>query len=205
MKVLDFNLYKKKYRKQNNKFIKQSRKYSLIKLLPIVIFATCTGLYTQVIKVETIIFLWVLYIAAILMKYYVVDKENKKYLNMTQEQVDILSGKNFEKYLKPHFEKLGYNVMLTPDTNDYGADLILSNDTEKVAVQAKRYKGKVGNSAVQEVVGAMHYYKCDRAIVVTNSFFTPNAVNLADRCNVELWDRNILKKKFNIKNQRIRE
>ena len=45
----------------------------------------------------------------------------------------------------------------------------------------------------------MYYYKSDRAMVITNSFFTPNAINLAKKCNVELWDRNTLKKQFNIK------
>ena len=36
-------------------------------------------------------------------------------------------------------------------------------------------------------------------LVVTNSFFTNAARELAQANNVELWDRNDIKNKFNIK------
>lgn len=65
-------------------------------------------------------------------------------------------------------------------------------------MQCKRYKGKVGISAVQEVLGAKGYYKADKAMVITNSYFTPNAIKLANANDVELWDRNDLINKFNL-------
>lgn len=123
-------------------------------------------------------------------------RKRKQYLSSSLYKIDKMDGKIFEEYLAAHFHSLGYKVTLTPASNDYGADLLLSKDGEKIAVQAKRYNGKVSNAAIQEVSAAMRYYKCDKGMVITNSFFTSNAVKLAKECDIELWDRNDLKNKF---------
>jgi len=55
-------------------------------------------------------------------------------------------------------------------------------------VQCKFYSHPVGVSAVQQVVGGMAYYDCDRAMVITNNTFTRQAKELAERNDVELLD-----------------
>lgn len=117
---------------------------------------------------------------------------NIRYLRSPLSTIDNMTGEEFENYLKIYFESIGYKVKKTPASNDYGADLYCKNKNEVVVVQAKRYEGKVGNSAVQEVVAAREYYEADRCMVVTNSYFTKNAVNLAEVNQVELWDRDRL-------------
>jgi HJR/Mrr/RecB family endonuclease/uncharacterized protein (DUF697 family) len=114
------------------------------------------------------------------------DRQELGYL---VERVDLMSGEQFEEFLAECFQRLGYDVKTTPKTNDFGADLILTKDDRKTVVQAKRYKSKVGNSAVQEVVAAIQYYGANEAIVVTNSQFTTNARGLAKANNVQLWER----------------
>lgn len=110
-----------------------------------------------------------------------------------------MTGIEFEEFLKAHFQSLGYRVTLTQASHDYGADLILKDrNGEKTAVQAKKYSGKVGIKAVQEISGAVGYYGADKAIVVTNSYFTSSAVQLAKSNAVELWDRNQLIQRFQI-------
>jgi restriction system protein len=42
---------------------------------------------------------------------------------------------------------------------------------------------------VQEITAAMAHYNATHAMIVTNSFFTSNAVNLARENYVELVDR----------------
>lgn len=116
-----------------------------------------------------------------------------RYLNSSLSRIDKMSGEEFEVYLKTFFEKKGYTVELTPLSNDYGADLVCSKKEEVIVVQAKRYEGNVGNSAVQEIVAAKEYYEADRCIVVTNSYFTKNAVGLAEANDVELWDRDVVR------------
>ena len=99
-----------------------------------------------------------------------------------------LDGHQFEAYLKKLFEALNYTVIRTKLSGDQGADLVLSIDNEKTVVQVKKYNGDVSNKAIQEVVAAKNYYKADKALVVTNSFFTKGAIDLALANKVELWD-----------------
>lgn len=122
-----------------------------------------------------------------------------KYLNKRIGEIDRMDGSEFERYLAAHFRRLGYDVTEIGGANDYGADLILRKRGRTTVVQAKRYKGGVSNTAVQEVHGARTFYKADAAMVVTNSYFTKNAQALADACDVILWDRNSIKQEFGIK------
>lgn len=69
-----------------------------------------------------------------------------------------------------------------------GADVIAYKDNIKYVIQVKFYNNPVGNKAVQEVVGAIGMYKANKGIVVTNSTFTPSAVELAQANNIELVD-----------------
>ncbi|MCT4584069.1 MAG: restriction endonuclease [Peptostreptococcaceae bacterium] len=118
--------------------------------------------------------------------------------------IDKMSGLTFEKYLEVIFKKEGYRVVRTQYAGDYGADLIIEKEGIKTIVQAKRYKSKVGIKAVQEVVPSIRYYECDRAMVITNSFYTKQAINLARANDVELWNRNDLIEKL-VKNNSKKE
>jgi len=120
--------------------------------------------------------------------------EQQKLAKSGIADIDKMDGKTFEKYLKVFFEKLGYKVERTKYIGDYGADLVATNNGIKTVIQAKRYKSKVGIKGVQEAVASKGYYKCDRAMVVTNNYFTNQARTLASRNKVELWDRKILVK-----------
>lgn len=107
-----------------------------------------------------------------------------------RDKRDRSDGRNFEEFLHGLFDRLGYD--LTRTTGDYGADLVIAKDGRRDAVQAKRSSKDVGVKAVQEVVGAQSYYRCQGAFVVTNRGFTP-AVRKLERANgVELWDRQAL-------------
>lgn len=127
------------------------------------------------------------------------EKERKLYLRSRISAIDHMSGEAFERLLKAHFEQLGYRAALTPKTNDYGADLVLQKGGVKTIVQAKRYQGKIGNKAVQEIVAAKGHYRATSCMVVTNSYFTANARQLAADNNVILWDRKTLIQNFQIK------
>lgn len=118
----------------------------------------------------------------------------RRVLQTGMATVDRMSGIEFESFLKSHFEALGYHVATTPKTGDYGADLVLARGREKIVLQAKRYAGKIGIAAIQQIVAAKSYYGAGKAIVVTNNYFTRNAAELARRNGVELWDRNKLQK-----------
>ena len=104
-------------------------------------------------------------------------------------ELNQLSGTEFESFLAGLFRAQGYAAELTPLTGDYGADLILIKDGRRIAVQAKRYVGSVGVSAVQEALSGQAYYQCDDAWVVTTGAFTTNARELAKKSSVKLIGR----------------
>ncbi|WP_430786940.1 restriction endonuclease [Virgibacillus flavescens] len=106
--------------------------------------------------------------------------------------VDEMPGRKFEEYLQVLLRSRGYKASLTPETGDYGADLILSTQKKKIIVQAKRYKKNVGIKAVQEIASAKSHYRAEECWVITNSFFTQAAKNLALSNKVRLIDRNEL-------------
>ena len=121
----------------------------------------------------------------------------KKYINSGLDVVDKMSGTEFEEFLLVHFKQMGYRSRLTPVTADYGADLVLEKDNVKTVVQAKRWGQKVGVEAVQQILGAMGYYKASKAIVITNNYCSENAHILATSNNIEIWNRDVLQEFMN--------
>ena len=114
----------------------------------------------------------------------------------TFTDIDAMTGFEFEDFIVDLFTKLGYVVEKKKRSREQGLDLLLLKHGERIAVQAKRNKRPIGNKGVQEANAARMYYSCQRAIVVTNSVFTKPAKQLAARCYVELWDREVLKEKI---------
>lgn len=125
---------------------------------------------------------------------YLNKKAHQTYIKRLQASdmasVDQMTGRQFELYLEVLFIGLGYQVEQLPTSTDYGADLILVLGETRIAVQAKRYKANVGNRAVQMILGAKKYYGCDEAWIITNSFYTKAAIQMASKTEVRLYDRN---------------
>lgn len=109
---------------------------------------------------------------------------------VSMDDIKELNGYEFEYFLKILFQKMGYEVQTTKLAGDQGADLIIKrlNSKISIAVQAKNHVGKVTNRAVQEVVASITYYGANRGLVITNSFFTKSAIELAEVNNVDLID-----------------
>ena len=122
-----------------------------------------------------------------------------RYLNMSMRKIDRLSGEAFEEYLYVQFRRLGYRVRFTEASHDYGADLILKKRGKCIVVQAKRYDRNIGITAVQEAAASVAYYEADKAMVVTNRYFTKSAWNLARQNDVILWTREDIRRKFRIR------
>jgi restriction system protein len=108
------------------------------------------------------------------------------------DEIDRMTGLTFERRLFHLFSSLGYRVEETRARGDYGADLVIEKDGVRTVVQAKRWTKNVGVKAISEAVAAKPMYRCDRAMVVTNSYFTEQAKVLARANDVVLWDRDEL-------------
>lgn len=124
---------------------------------------------------------------------------------VTMYHVDAMNGYEFEKFLAEVFQTAGYDVEGTKLSGDQGADLFVSRFGKKIVIQAKNYSGSVGNAAVQEAISAKSFYGCDEAMVVTNSYFTRSATELASAASVRLIGRRELQGYLDDHNQRIIE
>lgn len=103
---------------------------------------------------------------------------------------EIHDGFEFESYIASLLKKNDFeNVEVTKKSGDYGIDVLAKKDKIKYAIQCKLYSQPVGNKAIQEASAGKKYYNCHIAIVATNNGFTRNAIELADKIGVVLWDR----------------
>ena len=108
--------------------------------------------------------------------------------------VDKMGGRDFEVFIVKLLRSRGFSAEATSYTGDFGADVIASKAGAKYAIQCKRnaIQTKVSVRAVQEAVAAIKYYDCDRAMVITPSRFTGQAIRYAEKVDCDLVDRDIL-------------
>jgi len=125
-----------------------------------------------------------------LLRFYIQEKEENLTRGSIQKQpqkFSDLTGVDFEKLLYRLFSTMSYQVQWIGKSGDQGGDLIANKPGDRILIQAKAYRDwSTGNEAVQQVVGAMKHYDCNKTMVVTTSHFTPAAITLAKDNNTEL-------------------
>lgn len=114
-----------------------------------------------------------------------------RYYSMSD--IDAMTGLEFEYFLRKLFIEMGFKCNITQATQDQGLDLIIEKDNQKIGVQAKCYNSaSIGNKAIQEVIAGIQYYNCSQGMVITNSYFTKQAIDLSEKANIILYDRDKL-------------
>jgi HJR/Mrr/RecB family endonuclease len=86
-------------------------------------------------------------------------EEMDKFLNSNADykksadinDIDMMTGEEFEYFLKDLFIRLGYDAEVTQLSGDQGADLIVEKDN-RIVIQAKRYSNKVSNSVTSSIL-----------------------------------------------------
>lgn len=121
------------------------------------------------------------------------EKIKKRY---SINDIDMMTGLEFEKFVCFMFQRMGYRAEVTKQTRDQGIDVIAEKRDIKIGIQTKCYTNTVGNIAIQEAVAGRRYYNCKKVIVITNNRFTSAAIDLAKCNDVILWDRDMLKEKI---------
>lgn len=117
-------------------------------------------------------------------------KLHRKY---TLKQLDKMDGHQFEYACADILKANGYkHVKVTRRSGDFGVDVIAEKDKVRYAIQCKRYNHKLDNTPIQEVVGGLAYYQCDKGAVMTNQYFTEPAKQLAQVNDIKLLDRDTL-------------
>ena len=106
------------------------------------------------------------------------------------EDYDTLEGHEFEYYCAQLLRDNGFqNVEVTQGSGDHGIDILAEYHDVSYAIQCKCYTGNIGNSAVQQAYTGRNLYHKDIAVVLTNRYFTTQAIKEAESLGVKLWDR----------------
>lgn len=99
-----------------------------------------------------------------------------------------LTGLQFEKEVAKLFEQQGYCAFVTKAVGDGGVDIVLNKEDERVAVQCKHHKSKVGPNDVRALQGVVYNGDYTSGIFVSLNGFTPTVYQeVADgRVRIEL-------------------
>lgn len=123
-------------------------------------------------------------------------KKKKKTAIIREEfiKIDSMEGHAFEKYcanllsLTNRFRGARFEV--TQQSGDFGADVIVTCiDGTRVVIQCKRASSSIGIDAIQEAHTSKNHYFAKECGVITNSYFTLQAITLANETNTVLIDR----------------
>lgn len=167
----------------------------LVGLAVIALFAWLGSAPQSTLLLLTIVIIFLVVLGAGVYYYFVYRRTLAYQAGLRQLQiddVDNMSGVEFEKYVADLFRRQGYMFETTALSGDLGVDLIIIKDGVRTAVQTKRYSKPVNQAAIREAVAGMQYYKCTQAMVVTNNYFTKLAIQLAKSNSCELVDRDKL-------------
>lgn len=123
------------------------------------------------------------------------EKEYEKDLiTETLERIDSLAGYKFEEWCAELLLMAGFeSAVVTKRSGDGGGDVVaVDKGGTKYAIQCKRYAQKVGNFAIGDALRAKNNYQCDKAVVMTNNYFTPKAIAESKPNETLLWDRDTI-------------
>jgi HJR/Mrr/RecB family endonuclease len=114
-----------------------------------------------------------------------INTELKRYLSKHPEKLYDLSPRKFEELIASILKDLGFEVELTQATRDGGSDIIayIRNAvcSYLTLVECKKYspENKVGVGIIRQVTGVHHLKQATKSIIVTTSYFSPDAIKEA--------------------------
>ncbi len=104
-------------------------------------------------------------------------------------------SRRFEELIANTFQRLGYRAEITPPGPDLGVDVIAEKGSERIVIQAKRWRENVGDDDVLKTVGTITMNNANKAIVITTAGFTRSAMIVSERTpNLELIDMEQLRR-----------
>ncbi|MGN0355232.1 MAG: restriction endonuclease [Muricoprocola sp.] len=163
--------------------VKKKKKKGLIRNLVEIIFFPFYFLIRVILTLLDIMLDVICIPVKILQYFFGSGRDKKKYRDRAA------AGVEFEHEICRILKKNGFReVRMTKTSGDFGTDILAKRNGLIFAIQCKYYTGSVGVDAVQQASSGCQYYEADLPVVVTNSYFTRNAVQLAEQTGVVLWN-----------------
>jgi HJR/Mrr/RecB family endonuclease len=116
----------------------------------------------------------------------------QKSLISSKDKIDSMTGIQFEDLVAEIFKRKGFSVKKTPQTGDFGVDLIASQlGVSAIAIQCKRYNENytVGSEDVMKLKGGASMYSATNCMLITTSYLTKKAKDACSRLKIEFWER----------------
>lgn len=137
-------------------------------------------------------------------------KTETKLKSLSLLDIDRLNPNLFEASIAALYKKQGFEIYLTPYSNDKGVDVVVLKNGENYLIQVKQTKSLVGNEAIQEICTAKNYYENKfneqfNLLTVTNNDYSSSAKILAKSNNIQLFNRNELENLINTNDITIQE
>jgi len=115
-----------------------------------------------------------------------IEREVLDYFRRNPETLFSISPRRFEELVAAVFRNSGFDVQLTPETRDGGADIFavrrdgLTGGALHI-IECKRYEPsrKVGIGVVQRMLGVVEHHRATKGVVVTTSTFSKDARDFA--------------------------
>lgn len=114
-------------------------------------------------------------------------------------QFDGLKTQDFGTIIKNYFSLYGCQLDERQADEGYPFDILLKKGKETMVIQLSYFENgsKVGKFRLAEVdekeimriISIMKHYSAQRALVISNSTFSEEAVDFAGRYDITLWDR----------------
>jgi restriction endonuclease Mrr len=117
----------------------------------------------------------------------IVNRNILDYKNFTQKDLYNLTPRQFEEFVAELLSKLGYSVDLTQATRDGGKDILVANHNEignfLYYIECKKYEPTkpIGVRLVRELYGTISVEKVTAGMIVTSSYFSPDAIEFTEK------------------------
>lgn len=121
-----------------------------------------------------------------------IDEAVKAYFKKYPEKLYEMHPRKFEELIASILQDFGFDVELTKATRDGGRDIIarIKNSVTNLLayVECKRYSpnNKIDVGLIRNVAGVQYLDKPGKSIIVTTSFFTKDALELAKKIENQL-------------------
>lgn len=107
---------------------------------------------------------------------------------------NINDWRKFEQFISKQFKIKNFKVILTPQTNDGGKDIIIEKNSIKTYIECKYWNSNktIGREEIQKLAGAAMMDGVKNAIFITTSTYNENALEIAralnkNGFNINLW------------------
>lgn len=117
-------------------------------------------------------------------------REKAKLAHLDIKNIDRLDIESFEKYLALIFKQKGFSLRKEKEISKFAVDFVVKSKNKQILIHTLRKRtGRFGVQDVRDAAAAGKVAGCDDAMVVTNGFFTKDAIVLATKINIEFWDQ----------------